>query len=174
MWKNVRSWRPNSQTNWKIEQLWKEKLFSSNRITTFLFRVVQFFQSVWLVGRQLWTRGEIFAHISQSAFHIPASNCVLDLISLLLFWWSVWGWGPDSPIPQTITYHQATISEPLHAQSINRETVIVNLDFSASQTERDRKRRKWTNLGVSKITNPRSSRKFPLRWELYLRLLSSQ
>ena len=41
--KNVRNWQPSDQADWKVERLWKEKLLSSNRLTTFLFRVVQFF-----------------------------------------------------------------------------------------------------------------------------------
>ena len=45
--KCVRNWPTTSQTDWKIEQLWKEKLLSSNSVTTFLCRVVQFVQSVW-------------------------------------------------------------------------------------------------------------------------------
>ena len=36
-------------------------MLSSNSLTTFLFRVVDFFQSVWLVVRQLRTRCEFFA-----------------------------------------------------------------------------------------------------------------
>ena len=61
--KNVRNWRSTSQTDWKIEQLRKEIFWSSNSLTTFLFWVGQVFQSVWLVGRQLRTRCEIFAHM---------------------------------------------------------------------------------------------------------------
>ena len=40
--RNVRNWRPTTKTDWKIEQLCKEKLLSSNNFTTFLFRVVKF------------------------------------------------------------------------------------------------------------------------------------
>ena len=61
--KKFRDWRPTSQTDWKIEQLWKVKLLSWNSLTTFLFGMVQFFQSVWLVGRQLRTHCEIFAQM---------------------------------------------------------------------------------------------------------------
>ena len=62
MWKNVSvTDGPPANRIEKIEQLWKEKLLSSNSSTTFIFRVVQFFQFVWLVGRQLLTPCEIFA-----------------------------------------------------------------------------------------------------------------
>ena len=88
--KNVCNWRPTSQTDWKIESLWKEKLLSSNSSATFLFREIQFFQSVWLVGRQLRTRWEIFVHfyclfawvcvyMHKSCLCVPLLSCLCCL-----------------------------------------------------------------------------------------------
>ena len=65
--KNVRNWRPSGQADWKVERLWKEKLLSSNRLTTFLFRVVQFFN---LLGRQFRTRVEIFSLMQALCYEI--------------------------------------------------------------------------------------------------------
>ena len=85
---------------------------------------------------------------------------------------SMWGWGgPDSPIPQTITYHQATISQPLHAQSINWEIQFVNQWKVRSPKykketffcEDVKMEIRWNEQMryVGKITNPGSSWKFP-------------
>ena len=62
MWKNVSvtDGLPAKRME-KLNYSKKEKLLSSNSSTTFIFRVVQFFQFVWLVGRQLLTPCEIFA-----------------------------------------------------------------------------------------------------------------
>ena len=57
--KCVRNWPAKRME--KLNYSKKEKLLSSNSSTTFIFRVVQFFQFVWLVGRQLLTPCEIFA-----------------------------------------------------------------------------------------------------------------
>ena len=71
--------------------------------------------------------------------------------------------------PETITYHQATISQPLHAQSINWEIQYKKSEVSKVQTKLNillqevKMEIRWNEQMryVGKITNPGSSWNFP-------------
>ena len=115
MRKNVRNWRPTSQTDWKIEQPWKEKLLSSNSWTNFLFRVVQFFQSVWLVGCQLRTRCEITCE------EISTKTCFVIPYSM----WAIW-YEPAMKTPRSFAFRNLTIGRVMVRLGWKRRKMVLH------------------------------------------------